>query len=131
MTVAAILHGYCRRFFKVKSALGSQTGNKSFQLHGIQKKMKQLLRHTFLWKTNKTVTSMGYLGVLFPWIEVGQEVDLDHQNIPWATKLSLVVTTRWLNIKVNFEPWEFTSLIAKPNSPRLQWTLSLCILLML
>ena len=48
MTVAAILHGYCRRFFKVKSAHGSQTGNKSFQLHGIQKNMKQLLRRTFL-----------------------------------------------------------------------------------
>ena len=126
MTVAAILHGkntkqntmvcsYCRWLFKNKSAHGSQTSNKSFQLHGIKKKKQ--LRRIFLWKTNKTVNSVGYLGVLLPWIEVGQEVDLDHQNIPWATKPSLVVIPRRLNIKVNFEPWEFTSLIAKPNSP--------------
>ena len=121
---------YCRWFFKNKSAHGSQTSNKSFQLHGIKKNKKQL-RRIFLWKTNKTVDSVGCLGALLPWIEAGQEVDLDHQNIPWATKLSLVVTPRWLNIKVNFEPWEFTSLTAKPNCPRLQWTLSLCTLLVL
>ena len=45
---------------------------------------------------------MGYLGVLLPWIEAGQEVDLDHQNIPWATKPSLVVHPKATEHKSKF-----------------------------
>jgi len=46
---------------------------------------------------------LSYLSVLLSWIELGQEVDFNNQNISWATKPSLVVAPGAIGHKSKFQ----------------------------
>ena len=79
----ATFYSYRRRFCKDKSIFV-----RDFWL---DKKKHETIE---VWKTNKlnSVNNLSCLSVLIlSWIELGLEVDLDNQNIPLATKPSLVV----------------------------------------
>ena len=90
----AMFYSYRRRFCKDKS-----TFVRDFWW---DKKKHETIE---VWKTNKlnAVNNLSCLSVLLSWIELGLEVDLDNQNIPLATKPSLVVAPGATGRKSKFQ----------------------------
>ena len=63
-----------------------------------------------------------YLSVLLAWIEQIKEVEFGNQNIPWATKPSVLWlpqgTQKWISIPAKGPLIEKTALIHKGRAPR-------------
>ena len=98
----AVVAAIC--FQKINPHLEAKQATTVFA-RGVKEKHIKEMRCILLWKTDKTVVNLSYCSVLlyYSWIELDWEVDLDNQNIQWATKPRLVVAPGTTGHKNQFQ----------------------------